>query len=127
MSIEYLEDLAHDVSRGIDVYACPGQGQGQWMISRELDTLRKIAQRSANTRKINTNIYRLVSCTEAGAVDSYLICKKMMEPGVRGEPNLQWVVVDTRDAAELLRDVSQGPSPYFGVVIVELFKPEKVE
>ena len=56
--------------------------------------------------------------------DVFLYCKKILEPSPSGEPHLQWGVVDTRDAAEMMRDVSQGPSPYFGLNVEESFQPK---
>lgn len=123
MSLDYLEELASAVDAGTVYYACPGQGVNEWHISKALEELRIKAQRAANTRKFETQIFRLINKMDVGGGDCFLICRKILEPGPRGEPHLQMTIVDTRDAAELLRDVSQGPTPYFGAAIEETFKP----
>lgn len=123
MSIDYLEELEQAVSNGRMRYACPGPTGHEWVISDKIEQLRTTAQRTADARKFPTHIYRLVNKMETVAGDSYLVVRKIMEPGPRGEPHMQWTVVDTREAAEMLRDVSQGPTPFFGAVVEESFNP----
>lgn len=124
MSLDYLEDLENSVTNGRQMYACPGANANEWYLSESLDELKSKAQRTANARRFPTHIYRLVNKMETVAGDSYLVVRKILEPGPRGEPHFQWTVVDTREAAEMLRDVSQGPSPFFGAVIEATFQPQ---
>lgn len=123
MSIDYLEDLENEVTNGRRKYACPGPNANEWYLSDAVDELRNKAQRTADSRRFQTHIYRLVNKMETVTGDCYLVVRKILEPSPRGEPHFQWAVVDTREAAEMLRDVSQGPSPFFGAVIEETFSP----
>lgn len=123
MSLDYLEEISIAIDSGTPYYACPGQTANEWYLSKSLDELRIKAQRTANSRKFEAHIYRLLNRMDTGPNDCFLICRKILEPGPRGEPHMQMTIVDTRDAAELLRDVSQGPTPYFGATIEETFQP----
>jgi hypothetical protein len=123
MSIEYLEDLAQKVDNGANIYACPSQQSSKWYVSSDLADLKIKAQRAADARRIDVCIYRLVNNMDTLNTDSFLIVTKILEPGMRGEPNFTWSLVDTREAAEMLRDVSQGPAPFFGAVTEDCFKP----
>lgn len=124
MSLDWLEDLEQAVTNGREYYACPGSNANEWFTSESAEELRAKAQRSANSRKMQTAIYRLVNRMETMSGDSYLVVRKILEPGPRGEPHFQWSIVDTREAAEMLRDVSHGPSPFFGAVVEETFQPQ---
>jgi hypothetical protein len=123
MSLDYLEDLTHEVDQGKSLYACPGVHAGEWHISNDLNDLTTKAQRTANSRKFDVQLFRLVNKMDTVSGDSYLVVRKILEPGPRGEPHLQWALVDTREAAEIMRDVSQGPTPYFGATVEKSFKP----
>ena len=123
MSIDYLAELEHDIDNGRTVYACPGAGTNEWFISNDLEDLKKKAQRTANSKKYGVSIYRLMNQADTMSGDTYLAVRKILEPGPKGEPHLHWTMVDTREAAEMLRDVSQGPSPYFGATVEENFSP----
>lgn len=123
MSIDYLEDLEVSINGGREFFACPGVQAGEWHLSQEIADLRRRAMRTANVRKFPISIYRLVNIMDTVADDSYLVVRKILDPGARGEPRFQWGLVDTRQAAEMLRDVSQGPSPYFGAVVEETVEP----
>lgn len=125
MSLEYLEQLAQDIDSGLDYYACASQNSGQWFISRNFKDLRQKAQRAANSLRYEVPVYRLCNESDASSSGSCLIATKLLEPGLRGEPHIRWSLVDTREAALLLRDVSQGPTPFFCVVVQESFKPEE--
>lgn len=127
MSFEYIEDLANQVDDGNDIYGCPSQHSSKWFISEDLCDLRIKAQRAADVRRYDVNIYRLVNPSETVNTDSYLIVTKIGEPGLRGEANVSWTLVDTKEAAMTLRDVSQGPTPFFGAVLQETFKPQSAE
>ncbi len=123
MALDYLTDLEQDIDNGATIYACPGQTGHEWNISKSLDEMKIKAQRSANIRKYETSVFRLINTGDAGAEDSFLIVRKILEPGPRGEPKLNWTLVDTKEAAELMRDVSQGPTPYFGATKEVTFMP----
>ena len=123
MAMDYLEELELDITNGVTIYACPGATSNEWNIGEDLEDLKKKAQRAANSRKFQTHIYRLINRMDTVSGDSYLAVRKILEPGPKGEPHLNWVLVDTREAAEMMRDVSQGPTPYFGATITETFEP----
>ena len=123
MSIDYLEDLEKAVTNGRRKYACPGPNANEWYLSDEIEELRPKAQRTADARRFQTSVYRLVNKMETVTGDSYLVVRKILEAGPRGEPHFQWSIVDTREAAEMMRDVSQGPPPFFGAVVEETFSP----
>jgi hypothetical protein len=123
MSIDWLEDLERAIEFGEEYYACPGMQGSEWYISKQAAELSKRAQRVADTKKFPVSVYRMVSRANTVSGDSFLVVRKILDPGPRGEPNLQWALVDTREAAEMLRDVSQGPSPYFGASVEETVNP----
>ena len=123
MSIDYLEDLESSITNGKRMYACPGPSSNEWFLSDSLEDLKKKAQRTADSRKFQTHVYRLINRMETVSGDGYLVVRKILEPGPRGEPHFHWAVVDTREAAEMMRDVSQGPTPYFGATIEETYNP----
>jgi hypothetical protein len=128
MSLEYLEELEHQVDSGRDVYVCPGQGPNQWHISSSLEELRLKAVRAANAKRYPVSVYRLVNKMETLPNDSFLVVRKIVPgSGRSAEPMMQWILVDTREAAEMLRDVSFGPSPYFGAAVAEVHKPDPLE
>lgn len=124
MAFDYLEELQEEVNRGVGWYVCPGKAAGEWNLAKTPEELREACQLAANVYLFEQSIYKLKDVADSGGEDRYFVCKKILEPGPRGEPNLQWMIVDTKDAAELLRDVSQGPSPYFGATEVETFQPK---
>lgn len=123
MSIDYLEDLARGIDNGKDVFVVPGVQSNEWTLSFDIEPLRKKAQRTANGRKFQVHIYRLVNKMDTVSDDCYLVVRKILEASPTGDPRFQWSIVDTREAAEMMRDVSQGPTPYFGAVIEESFDP----
>jgi len=127
MSLDYLEALEQAIDQGGDFFASPGNSSNQWSVSRNYNDLTKHAQRLANNRKFEVPIYQLTNRVDAVAGNSFLICKKILPPGTNGEPKLQWALVDTKEAAEMMRDVSEGPTPYFGAISVQVFKPEELE
>ena len=47
------------------------------------------------------------------------------DPGHRGEPNIKWSCVETKEAAEMMRDVRKGPSPIFGTQVEETVDPDE--
>jgi len=124
MAIDFLQDIEHAIDSGRTMFACPSHQGYDWHLSTNLEDLRPKAQRTANSKKYEVYIYRLINKMDAGEGDAFLYCKRMLEPSPNGEPHVYWGVVDTRDAAEMMRDVSQGPSPYFGITIEESFQPK---
>ena len=123
MAMDYLQDLEHHIDQGRVIYACQGQHGNEWVISSDLEEARLKAQRAANSRKYQVSLFRLINKMDTVTGDSYLFVRKILEPGPKGEPHLNWSLADTREGAEMMRDVSQGPSPYFGATVVEAFEP----
>lgn len=126
MAIDYLEDMEYNLSRGSTLYACPSVNTGDWILSSDVEELRPKAQRAANSIKHELNIYRLSSAGDAMGQDGFLVVRKFLEPMRDGTPRMQWTLVDTKEAGEMMRDVSQGPSPYFAAVLEETINPEKL-
>ena len=124
MSLTFLEQLEIDINNGEIYFACPGSGVNEWFISKELDKCRQRAQRTANGQKFEATIYRLINPLDAAQGDIFLTVRKILDPGARGEANIRWILVDTKEAAELLRDVSQGVTPFFGAAVEERVEPE---
>ena len=48
------------------------------------------------------------------------------EPGPRGEPQIKWRPVETKEAADMMRDVRHGPAPYFAMQVQEVIEPAEV-
>ena len=126
MSFEYLEELESRIDNAETLYACPGQNTNEWYIASNVAELKPKAQRTANIRHYEVSIYRLINRMETASGDSFLVVRKVFDPGPRGEPHLHWILVDTREAAEMLRDVSHGASPYFGAVVEQTLQPTNV-
>lgn len=125
MSIDWLNDLERAVDSGREVFACPGVSRNQWMVGKSVDELKKFAKRAADNRKMSVQIVRLINRQDAIAGDLYLVPTKIDDPGPRGEPQVQWSTVETKEAAEMMRDVRQGPSPFFAMQNVTTVNPEE--
>ena len=123
MSLEYLAEIEHEIDSGRSMYACISHQGMEWFISDSLEDIRKRAKRTAATRRCATVVYRVVSKMDVAEGDSFLVVRKILAAGPKGEPHIHWIQVDTREAADMLRDVSQGPTPYFGVSIEENVLP----
>jgi hypothetical protein len=123
MSIDWLMDLERDIDNGKDVFACVGVGRNQWSFGKTVEDLRKVAKRAADNRKLPVSVMRLISKHDAISGDLFLVPTKIGDPGNRGEPQIEWSTVETKEAAEMMRDVRHGPSPYFGVQVVESVPP----
>lgn len=123
MSIDYLFEIERALDAGKDLYACAGTGRNQFVIAKTIDDLRKIAKRTADTQKMAIVISRLISKAEAVAGDQFLVPVEIGDPGSRGEPAVKWKVVDTKDAAEMFKDVRKGPPPFFGLQVEETINP----
>ena len=124
MSIDWLDDLSRAIDNGKEVYMAPGLQNNEWLLAYSLEELRIKAQRTANSRKFQAHVYRLVNKMDTVSDDSYLVVRKILDPSPQGDPRFQWSIVDTREAAEMMRDVSRGPTPYFGAVVTETFEPQ---
>lgn len=125
MTIDWLFDLERDIDNGKEFFACPGSGRNQWIISKNLDEVKKIAKRTANTKKMPANVVRLAAKGDALAGDIFLVPVQIDEPGARNEPQIKWSAVDTREAAEMMRDVRKGPSPFFTMQQIEAVNPDE--
>ena len=123
MSIDWLFDLEREISYGKDYFACPSLGRNQWVIKRTVDELRPLAERAAQQRKLPVNIIRLTPPHEVVAGENFLVPTKIGDPGTRGEPQIEWSTVETKEAAELMRDLRNGASPYFGMQVQETVEP----
>jgi len=123
MSIDWLNDLERSIENGKEILACPGVSRNQWIIGRPIDELRKAAKRSADHNKMSVSIVRIVGKNDTIAGDLYLVPTTIGDAGARGEPNIQWKTIETKEAAEMMRDVRQGPSPFFGMQVEETVEP----
>jgi hypothetical protein len=123
MSIDWLFDLERDVDNGKPIYACPGVTRNQWVVSEVKEDLIKVAERTANHKKMAVNIVRLISKHDAIAGDLFLVPTKIGEAGSRGEAHIDWSTVETKEASEMMRDVRFGPSPYFGMQVEQSVEP----
>jgi hypothetical protein len=126
MSLEFLLDLERDIELGKEVYGCPSTGLKQWSFSSKgVEPLVKIAKRSANSTKIAVNIMRLDSRHGVNAI-VLLVPVHIGDPGLRGEPQIKWSIVESKEAAETVRDIRCGPSPYFAVEVEQTVDPDIV-
>ena len=123
MSIDWLMDLERDIDNGKDVFACIGVGRNQWSFGKTVDDLKRVAKRAADNRKLPVNVMRIISKHDAISGDLFLVPTKIGDPGSRGEPQIEWSTVETKEAAEMMRDVRHGPSPFFGIQVVEAVAP----
>jgi hypothetical protein len=126
MSIDWLLDVERALENGKEIFACPGAGRNQWQISKAIDELRKVAQRAADAKKMSVNIVRLALRQDAVAGDLFLVPTAIEEAGPRGEPNVKWSTVETKEAAEMMRDVKHGPCPFFAMQVEETIESTKV-
>lgn len=125
MSIDFLNDLERALEHGREVFACPGNVRNAWRLGKSVDELRKDAQRAADLRKMEVQIVRLILKNEAATGDLFLVPTSIDEAGPRGEPNIKWSTVDTKEAAEMMRDVRHGPCPFFAMQVEESVNPSK--
>lgn len=126
MSIDWLFELERAIDAGKEIFACPGLKQGEWVITRTAADLKKTAQRVVDQRKMAVHIVRMLNCHDAVAGDTFLVPVKIDQPGPRNEPHITWSNVETKEAAEMLRDVRHGPSPFFAIQVQETIEPPKV-
>ena len=124
MSIDYLYDIERDVDSGKDMYACPGLGKNQWVISRSIDELKKVARRTAEHRKTGVTIVRLIPKSDTIMGNNFLVPIRIGDPGVRGEPQIEWATIETKEAADNMKDVRRGPAPFFGMQVEDTIEPK---
>ncbi len=124
MSIDYLMDLERDIEGGRDVYATPGVGRNQWVMGKSVEELRRAAKKTADHKKTSVTIVRLIPKSDAISGQLFLVPTKIGEPGTRGEPQIEWSPIETKEAAEVLRDVRRGPSPFFAMQVEETVASE---
>ena len=124
MSIDWLYELERAVENGKDVYATQSVGRSQWVIGKSVPERERVAQRTADHKKLAVTIARLVSKDDTVAGDLFLVPVEIGDPGHRGEPNVKWSAVDTKEAAEMMRDVRHGPSPCFGLQVIQTLEPK---
>jgi hypothetical protein len=91
-------------------------------VANKLQDLYRQAKMTADARKTSVDIVRLVHNADALS-NLFLVPTQVGDEGSRGDPQVQWSTVETREAAELVRDVSQGPAPFFGMEPEETIKP----
>ena len=127
MSIDWLWDLERAIDGGRIYYGCQTVGRNQWVIARGVDELRAVAKRAADHKKLPVDIYRIISPNETIAGDLFLVPTDIGEPGHRGEPNIRWSCVETREAADMMKDVRKGASPIFGIQVEETVEPASTD
>ena len=127
MSIDWLLDLEREIDNGKVFFGCPSISRNQWTITEDKDELTRIASRSAEHKKMSVNIVRLINKLDAIAGDLYLVPTKIGDPGPRGEATIEWSTVETKEAAEMMRDVRHGPSPFFGMQVEQTVSPASAE
>lgn len=126
MSIDFLFELERIISSGQEVYACPAAQEKKWVISRSFDDVKKQAQRVAANRKQAVDIVRLVPYSEVMPGEMFIVPVGIDAVGPKGEPNIRWSTVESKEAAEMMRDVREGPSPFFGLQVYEQVAPAGV-
>ncbi|MCS6893856.1 MAG: hypothetical protein NZO16_04740 [Deltaproteobacteria bacterium] len=123
MSIDWLLDLEKSLELGREFYAVQGVSRGQWILSKDKDMLITHAKTLANQKGIPVSVYKLASKNEAALGCFFLVPTRIEEAGPKGEPQILWTLVETKDAAELVRDLRHGASPYFAAFEVEVMHP----
>lgn len=123
MSIDWLYELERAVENGKEIFVTQTVGRSNYLVGKTVEELKKTAQRTADHKKLAVAIARLIPKEDAIAGDLFLVPVDIGEPGHRGEPTIKWSAVDTKEAAEMMRDVKHGPSPVFGMQIEETCEP----
>lgn len=124
MSIDWLNDIERALENGQDLFACPALGRNQWTISKSMDDVKKMARKTADSKKMPVSVVRLVTKADAVAGDLFLVPTQIEDQGPRGESNVKWSTVETKEAAEMMRDVRFGPCPFFGMQVEETVEPK---
>lgn len=124
MSIDWLLDLERSIEGGKVVFACQGVGRNQWVMGKTVEDLMPMAKRAANMKKMPIQIVRVIPKNDTITGDMYLVPTLIGEPGARGEPQIEWKPIEAKEAAENMRDVRKGPSPFFGIQVESTVNPE---
>jgi hypothetical protein len=119
MSIDWLMDLERYVECGKPLYACPGVMRNQWVFRKSIEELLVFARRAANNTMLPVHLVKVLPHDDTLLGNFYLVPVAIGEPGTRGEPDIKWATVESREAAEIMRDVRHGPSPFFGTEVVD--------
>lgn len=109
------------ISAGHSFFACKTPGDNNWKFAREIDNLRAVAARAARSIGAPVPIFRAIRPAEETQIDTYLIIRRLR--GSSGGHAIEWSIVDTEEAAKMLRDVSCGPTPYFPLTREEVIQP----
>ena len=125
MPIGYLEELERQILTGTEQFVCQGPNANEWIFNRDIDELLSKAQLAANVRKQETHVYRLINKKDAVSGNTFLVVRRFLGRKSNGTPDFEWSLVDSLESAEVLRDVSHGPTPLFGAVIERTFQPTK--
>lgn len=125
MSIDWLFDLERALENGKDHFAVQGTGKNVWIISRNKEDLIDQAKTLADTKGFPITVYKLIPLSDLKVGCFFLVPIKIEESGRWNEPQIQWSLVETKDAAELVRDLTYGTSPYFGAIEVATVHPTK--
>jgi len=124
LGIDWLGQIEGNVDNGHKVLACPALAEKEWVIGKPIDELRTLAKRLADAKKITVSIVALLPRTETLGSELFLVPTKIIDsPDKRGSSQVKWSLVDTKEAAEMMRDVKYGPAPYFGIQVVESVPP----
>ena len=125
MSIDWLQDLEREITRGEMFFASPSMGRSNWSISKSLEALEGIAQRVADHKKIDVTILRLMHADDALPGSLFLVPTTISEQGPSGEPNIKWATVETKKAAFDLRELRYGPAPFFSTTEEKAIAPSE--
>ena len=125
MSIDFLEEMERQILTGSIRFGCPGMNKNEWHFADSIEELSAKAQRTADGQRYEVYIYRIINKKDAVSADSFLVVRKLLKGDTAGMPNIEWSIVDSIEAAEMMRDVSQGPTPLFGAVKEQSFTPAK--
>ncbi|MDZ4785281.1 MAG: hypothetical protein SGJ02_04305 [bacterium] len=128
LAIDWLGELERNIEKGQIVLACPGAAEKEWIIGKPIEQLRTVARRVAEAKKISVTIVKLSPKGETLAGELFLVPTKIIETqDRRGNSQIQWSTVDTKEAAEMMRDVKYGPAPYFGMQTEEIVSPTLIK
>lgn len=121
-----IEEMEEAIHAGRTLYASPGLLLGRWDITSDREMLLARVQLSADANGEEASLFRMASPDEAGDGDSFLFVRRILQSDSPRVPYLlQWSLADTREAAELLRDVSAGPTPYFAITLDTSCQPAR--
>lgn len=107
-----------------NVYACPAPGKNKWQFAKQAEELRPIAKRTARSLGIPVTIFRVLNgAAREVQPETFLIVRRVVGIQNNGEKDIEWAMVDTEQAANTLRDVSFGPTPYLPLRSEETLSP----